>query len=83
MLPDLGGLDLADTGVTDEGLKSLAGLTQIKYLYLPRGATAAGVANAAVLQQLEDVVAPRTWAEADVEAVRKAFPKAKVSLSDR
>lgn len=82
-LPRLEGLSLTDTGVTDDGLKSLGGLKQIKFLALPRGATAAGLAHVAGLQQLETVTAPRTWPAADVEAVRKAFPKAKVGLSDR
>jgi Leucine-rich repeat (LRR) protein len=81
-LPLLEGLRLAETGVTDDTLKHVAVLKQLKHLGLPRTAKPTAVGQLKGMTQLETVYVPKDWSPDEVEALKKAFPKADVYPGD-
>jgi WD40 repeat protein/Leucine-rich repeat (LRR) protein len=73
-------LDLRGTGVTDEGLKYLAGLSQIAILNLPTQITDRGLEQLQLLPNLQTVIVKDCQVtSAGIERLKKSLPKLYVS----
>lgn len=77
-LPKLEGLELKDTGVTDDGMKYVKVLTQITSLQLPLRATDAALEHVKLMKNLKSITVFKGISEKGVADLKKALPNAKI-----
>ena len=77
-------LDIGETGITDDGLEHLGGLTSLVVLSLhTTAATNAGLKHLEGLRNLETLIVPQTKiTEAGAQEFNRSLPQCQVILRD-
>jgi hypothetical protein len=79
VLPELEGLGIKFSSITDEGLKGLQEHPKLLNLGLPDGVTSACLDRLPKLPALEVLYVPEKWTDADLEKAKGRYPKATVN----